>query len=64
MNIASLIVALVDAWRTSCTDVELHASERGGHGSGMGVAGTTTATMTDDLLSWLAMRGSLTGSDR
>ena len=64
MKIASLIVALVDAWRTSGTGVELHAFERGGHGSGMGVAGTTTATMTDDLLSWLARRGPLTGSNR
>ncbi|WP_395652207.1 alpha/beta hydrolase [Brevundimonas sp.] len=55
---------LVDAWRTAGAAVELHAFERGGHGFGMGVAGTTTASVMDDLLSWLAMRGLLMGSER
>jgi acetyl esterase/lipase len=48
---------LVEAWKAAKRPVELHAYERGGHGFGMGVPGTTTTGMLDQFVSWMEMQG-------
>lgn len=52
--------AIVESWRKAGRPVELHAYERGGHGFGMGIAGTTTTQLMDEFLVWMKSRGLLT----
>ncbi|MCZ8370531.1 MAG: alpha/beta hydrolase [Porphyrobacter sp.] len=47
---------LVEGWRAAGVPVELHAYEAGGHGYGMGRAGTTTSAMMDQFFGWLRSR--------
>lgn len=51
---------LVNSWRKVKRPVELHVFEGGGHGFGLGKAGTTNATLMPQFLAWLDMRGILT----
>jgi acetyl esterase/lipase len=58
---------IVEAWREAGRPVELHAYEKGGHGFGMGKAGTTSTLLMDEFHAWLRGRGLLTAqktSDR
>jgi acetyl esterase/lipase len=47
------------AWHKAKRPVEVHAYERGGHGFGLGVPGTTTALMLDQFVAWVDMQGFL-----
>lgn len=51
--------AVVRSWQEAGKPVELHFYERGGHGFGMGKAGTTSAQWRGSFLDWLATRGLL-----
>ena len=46
---------IVTAWKNAGKAVELHAYERGEHGFGTGVPGTTTLLMLDQFIAWLSM---------
>jgi acetyl esterase/lipase len=50
---------IIEAWRKAKRPVELHAYGRGGHGYGLGIAGTTTTAMLDQFVAWLDMEGFL-----
>jgi dienelactone hydrolase len=50
---------VVEAWHNAKRPVELHAYERGGHGFGLGVPGTTTTMMLDQFVGWMDMMGFL-----
>jgi hypothetical protein len=45
------------AWHKAKRLVEVHAYERGGHGFGLGMPGTTTTMMLDQFVAWMAMQG-------
>jgi acetyl esterase/lipase len=47
------------AWHKAKRPVEVHAYERGGHGFGLGVAGTTTTLLLDEFVAWMDMHGFL-----
>jgi acetyl esterase/lipase len=47
------------AWHKAKRPVEVHAYERGGHGFGLGVPGTTTTLMLDQFVAWMDMQGFL-----
>jgi acetyl esterase/lipase len=47
------------AWHKAKRPVEVHAYERGDHGFGLGVEGTTTTLMLDQFVAWMDMRGLL-----
>jgi len=49
--------SLVSAWHEAGRPVELHLYQEGGHGFGLGRAGTTNALMIDEFVAWLAMQG-------
>ncbi|GAB3113927.1 alpha/beta hydrolase [Aestuariicella hydrocarbonica] len=46
---------LVNAWQQAKRPVELHAYERGDHGFGAGMPGTTTTGVIDQFVAWLKM---------
>lgn len=48
---------IVESWRAAKRPVELHAYQRGGHGFGLGVGGTTTTQMLDEFITWMTMNG-------
>ncbi len=50
---------IAEAWRKAKRPVELHAYGRGGHGFGLGIAGTTTTLMFDQFVAWMDMQGML-----
>ena len=47
------------AWREAKRPVELHAYQKGGHGFGVGLPGTTTFLVIDEFTAWLSMQGFL-----
>jgi len=49
--------ALVDSWKQAGRPVELHAYERGGHGFGIGVPGTTSTMVMPEFLAWMHFNG-------
>lgn len=51
---------IVASWRAAKRPVELHAYQKGGHGFGLGKAGTTNSLLIDQFTAWLAMQGFLT----
>lgn len=51
---------LAAAWHAAKRPVELHAYQKGGHGFGTGIAGTTTSLVIDQFTAWLSMQGFLT----
>lgn len=53
--------ALAEAWRLATGRVELHVYERGSHGFGMGVPGTTSVGLMDAFHAWLRCGGWLDG---
>jgi acetyl esterase/lipase len=50
---------LVESWRKAGRPVEFHGYERGHHGFGTGVPGTTTILMLDEFRAWMKARGLL-----
>jgi acetyl esterase/lipase len=48
---------VISAWHTAGKSVELHFYEKGGHGFGMGKAGTTTPEWKESMLDWLGTHG-------
>jgi acetyl esterase/lipase len=54
---------VVAAWNEAKRPVELHAYQRGSHGFGLGIPGTTTTLMIDEFTAWLAMQGFLARKD-
>lgn len=51
------------AWQAAGRPVEIHAYERGNHGFGLGVPGTTTTMLLDQFVGWMAMHGFLAVKD-
>jgi len=50
---------IIESWKNAGRPVELHAYERGDHGFGEGIPGTTTTLMIDEFVAWLGMHGML-----
>jgi acetyl esterase/lipase len=50
---------LAAAWHKAKRPVEVHAYERGGHGFGLGMPGTTTTLLLDEFVAWMDMHGFL-----
>jgi len=48
------------AWRKAGRPVELHAYQRGSHGFGLGMPGTTSTGLLDQFVAWLDMHNLLT----
>lgn len=53
--------AIVGAWKAAKRPVELHAYEKGGHGFGLGRAGTTSTRHIEDFVAWMQMHRFLPG---
>lgn len=51
--------AIASAWQVAKRPVEVHGYQRGNHGFGLGVHGTTTTMMLDEFSAWLDMLGFL-----
>lgn len=52
---------LVEAWQKARRPVEFHLYQKGGHGFGMGAAGTTSGNWKNAFLYWLDTNGFLKG---
>ncbi|MGE3690220.1 MAG: alpha/beta hydrolase [Novosphingobium sp.] len=52
---------IVDAWREAKRPVELHVYQKGSHGFGLGMKGTTTTAMIEQYRLWLESNGWLKG---
>ena len=50
---------LIESWGKAGGKVEFHLFQNGGHGFGMGAAGTTTVDWMDDFRRWLEVNGVL-----
>lgn len=55
---------IVEAWRKAKRKVELHAYQKGSHGFGLGLQGTTTTLLMDEFYAWISMQGLLAGQDK
>lgn len=51
---------IAQAWLAAKRPVEIHGYQRGSHGFGLGVLGTTTTQMLDQFVGWMEMQGFLT----
>lgn len=51
---------IAQGWLAAKRPVEIHGYQKGSHGFGMGVPGTTTTMMLDEFVAWLSMQGFLT----
>lgn len=50
---------IASAWMAAKRPVEIHAYQKGNHGFGLGVPGTTTTLVLDQFTAWLDMNGFL-----
>jgi dienelactone hydrolase len=50
---------IATAWLAAKRPVEVHGYQRGNHGFGLGIPGTTSTGMIDQYVAWLAMQGFL-----
>jgi acetyl esterase/lipase len=50
-------IPLIEAWQRAKRPVEFHLYQKGGHGFGLGIPGTTTTLLMDEFVGWLAMNG-------
>ena len=50
---------VAQSWHQAGQAVEVHAYQKGGHGFGLGVPGTTTTQVLQQFVAWLAMQGYL-----
>ena len=48
---------LIESWIAARRPVEFHAFQRGGHGFGLGIEGTTTQGWTDAMFRWIDFNG-------
>jgi hypothetical protein len=48
---------LIDSWIAARRPIEFHAYQRGGHGFGLGIKGTTTEGWIDGLFRWIDLNG-------
>ena len=55
--------AIAAAWHEAKRPVEVHGYQKGSHGFGLGIPGTTTTLMIDQFTAWLSMQGFLTRKD-
>ena len=55
--------AIAQAWQAAKRPVEIHGYQKGRHGFGLGIPGTTTTLMMDQFTAWLAMQGFLARKD-
>jgi acetyl esterase/lipase len=51
---------IAQSWLAAKRPVEIHGYQKGSHGFGLGVPGTTTTLMLDQFVAWLGMQGFLT----
>ncbi|WP_428332543.1 alpha/beta hydrolase [Novosphingobium sp.] len=51
---------IAQGWLAAKRPVEIHGYQKGSHGFGLGVPGTTTTMMLDEFVAWLSMQGFLT----
>jgi acetyl esterase/lipase len=58
---ASESIEILQAWQSAGVSAELHVYETGGHGFGLGKAGTTSSRWPADFEAWLAIRGLASG---
>jgi len=54
---------IAEAWLTAKRPVEIHGYQKGSHGFGLGVPGTTTTLVLDEFVAWLGMQGFLARKD-
>lgn len=52
-------IPLVEAWQQAKRPVELHIYEKGGHGFGLGLPGTTSVGLIEQFTAWMDARGLL-----
>ena len=50
---------IAEAWLAAKRPVEIHGYQKGSHGFGLGVPGTTTTLVLDEFIAWLGMQGFL-----
>jgi len=50
---------IAQAWLAAKRPVEIHGYQKGSHGFGLGVPGTTTTLVLDEFIAWLGMQGFL-----
>lgn len=50
---------IAEAWLAAKRPVEIHGYQKGSHGFGLGVPGTTTTLVLDEFVAWLSMQGFL-----
>ena len=50
---------IAQAWMTAKRPVEVHGYQKGDHGFGLGVPGTTSTLLIDQFTAWLSMQGFL-----
>lgn len=50
---------IAEAWLAAKRPVEIHGYQKGSHGFGLGIPGTTTTLVLDEYIAWLAMQGFL-----
>ncbi len=51
---------IAQGWLAAKRPVEIHGYQKGSHGFGLGVPGTTTTLVMDEFIAWLTMHGFLT----
>lgn len=51
--------AIAESWLAAKRPVEIHGYQKGSHGFGLGVPGTTTTLVLDEFIAWLGMQGFL-----
>ncbi|WP_231739205.1 alpha/beta hydrolase [Novosphingobium sp. FSW06-99] len=54
---------IAEAWLAARRPVEIHGYQKGSHGFGLGVPGTTTTLVLDEFIAWLGMQGFLARKD-
>lgn len=54
---------IVQAYLDAKRPIEVHGYQKGNHGFGLGLPGTTTTQMIDQFTAWLSMQGFLTPKD-
>jgi acetyl esterase/lipase len=55
--------AIAQNWAAAKRPVEIHGYQKGSHGFGLGVPGTTTTMVLDEFTAWLSMQGILARKD-
>jgi len=56
--------AIAEAWRKVRRPAEVHGYQKGYHGFGLGMPGTTTTLLMEEFIAWLTMQGFLGATPR